>query len=355
MFSKFRSEMQAALTLVAAVVGAGFASGLEIMRFFTAYGAWSWAGCVVAAILLASFSAWAAIRANVLQACDLGTLCKRSLGGSGGHIAAWLNGALCVITAGAMLAAMGELFALALPIQNAYAIGIAVSLLVGGILSYQGLSSLAAMCGWLLPACLLLYTLLLNMPKSATIEIITPANAWHTLPMAFAYAAMNAALGCGVLCEIGQGKTRNGIIRACGMACALFLLMLLSANTTLYRHQQELLDEALPVVQLARSLGAAGYWLCIVVLMLAVMTTLTALLRTFHQMLGHRLPSKMKWPIALLLPLGACLTGFDTLVGHVYPMLGVASTLLFLMMMVKPLASDHTRRSSDATFSQSTQ
>lgn len=346
--------MQAALTLVAAVVGAGFASGLEVMRFFTAYGRWSWAGCIVAAVLLSLFSAWAAIQANELHACDLGTLCRRSLGGMGGHVAAWLNGALCVITAGAMFAAMGELFALSLPIKNAYAVGIVVSLLVGGLLSYKGLSTLAAMCGWLLPACLLLYTLLLHLPKPATVEIITPSDAWHTLPMAFAYSAMNAALGCGVLCELGQGKSRYGIIRACSMACALFLLLLLSANTTLYQHQQELLNEAMPVVQLARSLGAAGYWLCIVVLMLAVMSTLTALLRTFHHMLGHSIPSKCRWSITLLLPLGACLSGFDTLVSNVYPMLGVASTFLFLLMMVKPFSSRSTQKRDDASGTEAT-
>lgn len=347
MRSKYRGEMQAALALVAAIVGAGFASGREIMRFFTAYGIWSWAGCVLAAALLGAFCAWAAIQANALQAHDLGTLCRYSLGGLGGHIAAWLNGALCTMTAGAMLAAMGELFALSLPVQNAYAIGIAVSLLLGGLLAGRGLSSLAAIGGWLLPACLLLYTLLLRLPMPQTVETLTPSNAWHTLPMAFAYAAMNAALGCGVLCELGQGKDRGSIVRICAMASGFFLLMLMSANLALYRYQKELLHEALPVVQLARSLGATGYWLCIVVLLLAVMTTLIALLRTLHRMLGQSLPSQSKWPIALGLPLAACLTGFDRLVGSVYPMLGIASTFLFLMMMIKPLSSKAIRGNGD--------
>jgi len=339
-----RGETQAALALVAAVIGAGFASGREIMRFFTMFGAWSWAGCVVAALLLSGFSTWAAYQANRLKAYDLGTLCRRSLGGFGGQMASVLNGALCAVIAGAMLAAVGELAALSLPVQNAYAIGVGVSLLLGGFLAGRGLSSLSALGGWLLPACLLLYTLLLNLPAPETTRVITSANAWQTFPMAFAYAAMNAALSCGVLCEVGRDRDLKSLLRI-GMIIFLMLsLLLIAANASLYPHQADLLHEPMPVVQLARSLGAVGYWLCIVVLFLAVMTTLIALLRTLYRMMGEPVPQRARWPLALGAPFIACIGGFNWIIESVYPMLGVASTLLFLAMMGKPFASMIRRR-----------
>lgn len=337
-----RGEMKAALALVAAVVGAGFASGREVMRFFTAFGTWSWVGCVSAALLLSGLSTWAACQASELSAFDLGTLCRRSLGGIGGYLATALNSALCVIIAGTMLAAMGELFALSLPIHNAYTIGVGVSLLLGGLLAGGGLSSLSALGGWLLPACLLLYTLLLNLPAPEAVQVVTPTSQWRVFPMAFAYASMNVAISCGVLCEVGCQREKKSILRIGGMAFLLFLLLLIGANASLYPHQAELLDEALPVVQLSRSLGAVGYWLCIIVLSLAVMTTLIALLRTHYRMLDI-IPQRARWLATLALPLIACVLGFEWIIQSVYPLLGIASTLLFLTMMIKPLTRGQAR------------
>jgi uncharacterized membrane protein YkvI len=332
-----RGETQAALALVAAVIGAGFASGREVMRFFTVFGVWSWAGCAIAALMLSGFSMWAAHEANRLNAHDLGTLCRRSLGGVGGYLASALNGMLCAVIAGAMLAAVGELAALSLPVKNAYAIGVGVSLLLGGLLAGRGLSSLSALGGWLLPACLLLYTLFLNLPAPEVAQAVTPSYSWQALPMAFAYAAMNAALSCGILCEVGQSKDQKSLLRIGAIIFLLFLLLLLGANASLYPHQADLLHESLPVVQLARSLGAVGYWLCIVVLFLAVMTTLIALLRTLYRMLNEPVPQRMRWPLTLGVPFAACIGGFDCLIENIYPALGVASTLLFLTMMIQPL------------------
>lgn len=63
-----REETQAALALAAAVIGAGFASGSEILRFFSAYGALSWAGCVLAACVLAALATAAALLAGQIGA-----------------------------------------------------------------------------------------------------------------------------------------------------------------------------------------------------------------------------------------------------------------------------------------------
>ncbi len=334
-----QGEIQSALALVGAVVGAGFASGREVMRFFTMFGSFSWVGCVLAAIVLAGLSAWAAILSNRLGAQDLGTLCRRALGGVGGQAAAWLNGALIAVTAGAMLAAMGELVALALPVHNAYTIGIAVSLVLSTLMARRGLSAIATIGGWLLPTCLLLYALLMRLPapEASAATAAMPTGAWRALPLAFAYAAMNAALGGGVLCELGRERTTASILRTCAIAGVMLLLLLLSANAALYRHVGELRDAALPVVMLSRSLGALGYWLCLVTLVLAVMTTLVALQRTLARMLEVHLPQQITWPLVVALPLLTGLTGFDALVGSVYPLMGALSTLLFLAIVLKPL------------------
>lgn len=332
----FVDELIAALSLVAVVVGAGFASGREVLRFFTSFGPLSYLGCVVAAGMLAWLSAFAAIRANALCAHDLATLSKRSLGGASGIAAAWLQGALVTATAGAMVAAMGEIVSLALPVRGAYGIGVGIGLAIAWIVSARGLSALAMISGGLVPAFLLLYALLHGLPMPETPAApVSWVSGLSTMPLAAGYAAMNAALGCGVLSELGRGRSRNSIIRISAMGGALLLMLLVYANFVLYPHRDALRDEALPAVQLARALGPVGYWLCIVMLALAVMTTLMALMRTLQRMLAPTVGDAVSRGLSLLMPLLVALYGFETLVGSVYPLLGAVCTLLFLTMMVR--------------------
>jgi len=331
-------EVQAALALTATVVGAGFASGREIVRFFTQYGVLSWAGCILSAMALTALAALAARLAGKLGARDLATLATRALGGMVGWVGVLIHGTLVITTAGAMVAAMGELAALALPVRHAWEIGVLIALFMGCWMARKGIAAIAAVGGWLMPACLLLYALLLGLPKEATehAPAVIP-RAWAAMPLALAYAAMNAALGCGVLCEVGRARDTGSILRVCALTGGMLLSLLLLANAALGRHLALVQGEALPVVALARSLGATGYWLCLVTLLLAVFSTLVALLRTLLRMLEEHLPAPAVWPVTVLAPLGAGMTGFGVLVGTVYPILGVASTVVFLAMIASPL------------------
>ncbi len=339
--SVLAGEIQAALALTATVVGAGFASGREIMRFFTQYGAFSWIGCVLSALLLATFAALMGILAGKLGARDISTLCNRALGGVAGRVAACINGVLITVTAGAMLAAMGELMALALPIHHAWEIGVLFGLISSCWMAKRGLSALAAAGGWLMPVCLLLYGLLFGLPQeSAQMAQAARTSApavWGVLPLAFAYAAMNASLGSGVLCEMGKSRDAGAVVRVSAIAGGMLLMLLLLANATLSRHIGTLRDEALPAVVLARSLGATGYWLCLAAMMLAVLTTLVALMRTLLNMTQETLPAPAVWPVTVLLPLLCGMTGFGALVGIAYPVLGVITALVFLMIVASPL------------------
>ncbi len=333
-----REETQAALALAAAVIGAGFASGSEILRFFSAYGALSWAGCVLAACVLAALATAAALLAGRLGAGDLGSLCACSLGASAGAVAAVVEGLMLVMTAGAMLSAMGELAALALPVHHAYALGLLATLAAAGWLARRGLSAMAALGLWLLPACLVLYGLLLYRRPAARAFLPgepLPVHIWHTLPLAVAYAAMNVALAGGVLCELGQGRSRGSVARVCCLCALVLLVLLLAANAVLLPQASALSGAALPMVLLARPLGAVGYWACIAALSLAVMSTLIALLRTLARMLMPVLPGRWVWPAALCLPLLTALVGFVRLGGHMYPVMGALSALLFAWILLR--------------------
>ena len=108
-----------ALALLGSVVGAGFASGREIVRFFAAHGAM---GFVAVAFSLAALSALFLCLAERLSAAGqtgLPGLCASRFGARVGGVCTALFFLLSAVTGGAMLAACAELSALVWPIRPA--------------------------------------------------------------------------------------------------------------------------------------------------------------------------------------------------------------------------------------------
>ena len=132
-----------ALALLSGVVGAGFASGRELVRFFACHGFASG---------IAILSALAMLAALFLRLCtqlahggvsSLPTLCRLRWGSRFAVLSSALFVLLCAMTGGAMLAACAELFALTLPIRHASALGMVVTLLLALILSVKDMRGLA--------------------------------------------------------------------------------------------------------------------------------------------------------------------------------------------------------------------
>src|SRR5690606_19757774 len=97
-------------TYVGTVVGAGFASGQEILRFFTAYAGWAWAGLAVAGLLLALFAA-AVMRVGAATGADSHREVMRAVGGPWlGAFSDWAITLFLFAGAGVMMAGSGAIF-----------------------------------------------------------------------------------------------------------------------------------------------------------------------------------------------------------------------------------------------------
>lgn len=340
MRAKGKDEALAALSVAVTGLGVGFTTGREVMVFFSRYGLWSWAGCILAALLFAICSYRMAITAQVWNAYDLGTLYTRALGGSIGRAAAWLNGVLMVLVGGMLMASIGELTALALPVNNAYEIGIVIALFFGACTAGLGFSAVVVICGFFLPVFCILYALMARLPAAESVSYV-PANGWQALPLALVYAALHASFSAGTACGLGREWSKRGIRRIFAMAGGWVLALLLVANAVLGRHTASLRDAALPIVMLSRPLGAAGYWLCLAVLYLASLASLSAVLQSLAHMLEGALPGKRSrlpaWFLAWLLPFGTAVFGFANIAQPLLSILYAASALCFLVIVLKPI------------------
>ena len=301
--------MGAIWAVLGGAVGAGFASGREIMQFFGQYGPYSWALCV-------------------LSAAGMGRMMESvMMKDEGRRSRAFRALMILMLTAvgGGMTAAAGELAALTLPVHHARSLGALGTLAACVLLSRRSLPVLTHLGRVLLPLTALAFLLCLSV---GTEEDTGASVSLGTLPgaavRAVGYAGMNAALVSGVLRDAGEGRTARQKKAVAWGAAALLLLLLLLGNAAMARKAAELKNAALPTVLLLRDYGKTGYVLAAGMLYLAMFSTLIAVLRGLRLML----PVRHGCACSALLAAGASLCGFEGIVAAAYPALGWGWLLL---------------------------
>ncbi|MBE5797204.1 MAG: hypothetical protein E7327_07495 [Clostridiales bacterium] len=290
--------------LLGAVVGAGLASGREVAAFFGRYGWLGFAGVGAAAgmlLLLGSARmpcAWAGRWPERLWRVVLALL--------------------LIATGGAMLAASGEVAALALPLHGARWLGMGATVLLACLLARRTVSGLMRVSQAMLALLAGLLLLGLTLPPMRA-AALTEASLPAALLKGAAYGGFNAALMFPVMADersLGEEERR----RALGTACCMAAALLAAGNALLLRHPA-LVGEALPFVRMTAAMGPAGYLLSAASLYFSILTTLTVCIRSS----GGR-----AWPLVGIVL--TALLGFSGVVDAVYPLLGgVCAAMLALM------------------------
>ena len=298
--------------ITAAIVGAGFASGREIMQFFSQYGVFSWILILFSAMLMA-FLLFLLMKNDVRMIDMNQAAILRVL---------WIL--LYGAVSGGMTAAGGELAALTVPFLHARLFGMAVTLIVCLKLSQGTIRELGRLGKGLIPGMAVVFLLCMRFQKKDTLSFSFSAAAFLK---AAGYCGLNALLAAAVTAQAGKDRTIKEKRWIAILSGLIFGGLLALGNAVLMPYETELRNAALPMVLLLRGYGKAGFYLSAFVLYLAVVTTLIACLRG----LQTQLPGKRKniWA-ALIVAVGALL-GFQEIVAKVYPVLGYLCLLSLLI------------------------
>ena len=319
-----------ALTLLAGIVGAGFASGREIVRFFSSHGAAAAAAVACAAGALPFFFLRLLSRMDQEQADGVFSLCRARFGARTGALCGALFFLLSAVTAGAMLAACAELCALVFPIRHAYGVGLGASLCLALFLAQRGakglaLAGAALLC--LLPL-LLLRLLFLPVGEACFLPAMTPDLPVRAVTDGVSYAALNAALLLGaqpVLLSMPTRTRKRGVL----LFTLLFGALLSLACAVCLRHAQTIALQPMPFVSLSQRLGG-GYWLVAGCMYAAALSTLASLCTGLIGMLPCSQPASVFLCGAVVLALSQA--GFGALVQSAYPVLGAVCAGLLLLL-----------------------
>jgi len=255
-----RREWKIAVEAVAAASGIGFSSGRTIALFFSQTGWASWIGIAAASVLFGLFCVFCA---------DLPV--KRF---------GYLRFILTAVTGLLMLARIGKLTALALPVRHAYWMGMLIALMISLLLNVRRMRGFSAFGVTALAVCTLFYAGLSldSHPVRFYQKFETVLRLNGSVPAAFVLAVLYAAL-CAVISVESVRRQSVEPVRKVGMAvrCGMLMLAMLAVgNAAVMRGGQKLLSMQEPVAVLAARWGSFGFCASIFSMALTATATLCA-------------------------------------------------------------------------------
>lgn len=273
-------ESRAALAVMAAVAGTGYASGRELTLFFAQLGWASWVSVALSAVFFA-LMIWLSARCAEGAGEGFAAALRRPKPGAGRALNL-LRALLLALTAAVMLLGAARLGALALPVARGALWGAGIALALALLINLGALRALPWLGMTALGAGAAFYAALAVDPRpvrtylAADAELALEGSLPAAALLALLYAALNAAVAGFVVARFAGACPHRGWLGArCG---ALLALVLLCANAALERGGRALLGQALPVVLLAARWGLPGFWMCTAFGFLCIVCTLSAAL-----------------------------------------------------------------------------
>jgi len=328
---------------VGTMVGAGFASGQEILQFFTRYGGVGALAILLAGFLFVGLGVRLMILAGRTGASTYEELNRILMGKTAGLLFSRFLAVVLLGTCGVMLAGAGSIFQerLGLPFFAGHIVTMALAFAV----AFRGVGGILAVNTVIVPlmvAFLLIVAIQSASSPNASNWILRQSDdpLWKAWASPFLYTAFNLSLTQAVLVPIGA-RVRDprvlrlgGIIGGAGMG-----ILLLAAHFALSTRMPGIAQFEIPSAQLIAALGPAVQLLFLLVIYSEILTTLIADAFGLSLFLERRF--RLNRAAALLIILLAAalisLAGFSRLVGTLYPLFGALSLLwLFLLILGRP-------------------
>jgi|GEM_PF-215913 len=369
------SCLRVACLLTGAVIGAGFASGREIVAFFTPLGPSASLGLVVATAALAAGAKAIATLALASGSTEYGGLARLTLGDRAGAVLDGLLTAFLYLTAAVTLAGGAALLSEGHGVASGLALAITAGLAV--LLTARGAPVLMRAGTALVPilvAALLLVIAgsLIPWAGSQPHDGSTPAAA-EDLPRdpalpgqpgdvalppkpgtaaavvaGLLYAGFNLLLGLGVIAAGVSYEPPRPAIMGSALAGVLLGALAAAIHAAIVRSGDVALRAEVPVAVLAARLGPTGVYAYSLCLFLAILTTAAAATTS----LAERIRPQMRavsggTSTAPLFVLAAALPaqlGFARLVQLVYPPMGLLGLIWLWRLLCLPLQQERGRR-----------
>ena len=339
-----KDQLKIAGAFIGVIVGAGFASGRELLLFFVNFGLWGLLGTLVSAALFTFLGMALAGLGNRLQATShkdvVYAICGRYLGLFVDLLITFFMFGVTVV----MLAGGGALLEQQFGIP-ALTGSVLVTLLVVAVVCLD-VQKVIVLIGAVTPFLILaataiaLYAVLTRDLSFTALDQIASkqeAGASHWLLGAFLYVSYNVVAGAPMLAILG-GSARmektaiwGGILGGAGLGA---LMLVMSAG--LLARLDTVADLPMPMLSIASELSPTlGVIMCVIIFGMIVNTAVGMLYSFLARLLPAGTRSFQVGAVGAGVAAFVCsLIGFISLVGQVYPLFGYLGFVVMLAVLI---------------------
>lgn len=325
-----------AFTYVGTVVGAGFASGQEILLFFTKYGPISYALILMTSGIFMYMGSKILTLGRGLRAQSYGDIIEDIFGRLAPFINIYLFLAYMVISI-AMFAGAGALF------KEYRNLGVLVTAVLAAITIFKGIGGIVHVNFVIIPLLIIfnivmfVYNIPLSNGANVYIEPDLPTF-FRALKSGIMYTSYNIILCIGVLVPLGSSMNSKSTARWGGyMGGILIGMMLLMSNFSLSGYIKGVSTVEIPLLHMANGISPIYGRLYTFILWGAIFTTLIANLFSIVSIIESRLPSRLH-NITMLLAIAVFVLlsrfGFSNIIAIMYPILGVLGCIFLVYLLV---------------------
>ncbi|TDF95896.1 YkvI family membrane protein [Paenibacillus piri] len=336
---KLGSVLQVCFTYVGTVVGAGFATGQEILQFFTRYGWTATLTIGVSSVLFVWLGIKLMLLAHDVKAQSYEDLNKLLFGKKAGSwISLFMLFTLFGVTT-VMLAGAGSVFQehFHLPFQ----LGLITTLILSFIVLKKGMQAILTVNSIVVPLMLAFSCIVVwytwNLPGSENwLRLTTDYGSERIWIAPFLYAAFNLSMAQGVLVPLGAQTKDRSVLFWGGISGGVMIgLMLLAGHFALSAQMPGISQFDIPMGHLIQKLGWLLQLLFIGVIYGEILTTYIADVYGLSTQLEQRTKLPRDWILIILLFMSYLVSqlGFKELLTILYPLIGLFSTAWLVMII----------------------
>lgn len=326
------------------LIGAGFASGQELMQFFAAYGPAGLIGTALSAVLFC----WLGARLLYISSCQEFTSYHQLLyyvcGPKVGVVLDVSSGIFLLAGFSIMLAGIGTIGAEFFDIPYRHCLlGGTIILALTLLFGIRGIAAINLICTPLLAFFIIIVSInslnyhgefALLAPLSP--QIFSPKASPHWLVATLLYVSYNLILASTVITGLGsQTKNRSSCIWG-GIGGGLLLgVLALFVTLVILLHQPEIFVSELPMLYIAAQQNFWSYTLYCYALLVAMFTTASATLYGCTTKLRSITKLNYALNLIIVLILGLLLShfGFSKLIAAIYPVFGYIAAWFTLRLV----------------------
>ncbi|WP_211747652.1 hypothetical protein [Paenibacillus sp. Marseille-Q4541] len=337
--------LQVAFTYIGTIVGAGFATGQEILQFFTEYGKWATLTIGLSCLLFVWLGTKMMLIAHDTGATSYEDLNSQLFGKKAGKWISFFTLFVLIGVNSVMLAGAGSVFVEHLHLT--YQTGLLITLIGTYLLLGRGIKAILQMNSIVVPLMLMLSLMIListlhHPGASNFIRLESDRGMFATWLSPLLYTSFNLAMAQAILVPLGsQIKERNvlkygGMIGGIGIGC-----MLMTAHFAMSAYMPGIQQFEIPMGSIAFALGAVIQIIYICLIFMEIFSTFVADIYGITLQVRQHIHVSPKL-ITLFIMLSCYLVsqfGFSSLLSILYPIYGMLAIIWVIHLIKSPLGS----------------